>query len=138
MAGVKRAAQNRLQYELGISPEELTLEDLLYLTRFHYFAASDDHWAEHEIDYVLIARKDVTLHINPNEVQDYRYVSKEGMEEFLENCELRDISLTPWFHMILQRHLFDWWENLNDLSSFVEHDRIQKLNFHTMIADCKT
>ena len=39
-----------------------------FLTKVHYKAPSCDKWGEHEIDYVLFAKKDVKLDPNPNEV----------------------------------------------------------------------
>ncbi len=43
----------------------------------------DDKWGEHEIDYILFARKDVSLVPNPNEVKAYRYVNQEQLQEFI-------------------------------------------------------
>lgn len=34
-------------HELGI-PQKYGLDELAYLTRIHYYAPSDDIWAEHE------------------------------------------------------------------------------------------
>jgi isopentenyldiphosphate isomerase len=46
-AGVRRAASRKLLHELGI-PITYNLDDFAYLTRIHYYAASDEIWAEHE------------------------------------------------------------------------------------------
>lgn len=46
-AGVRRAAARKLTHELGI-PTEYSLDDFAYLTRIHYYAPSDEIWAEHE------------------------------------------------------------------------------------------
>ncbi|KAJ1672494.1 isopentenyl-diphosphate delta-isomerase idi1, partial [Spiromyces aspiralis] len=45
---VEEAAQRKLQQELGISPEQVPLEEFVYLTRIHYKAPSDGLWGEHE------------------------------------------------------------------------------------------
>lgn len=45
--GVRRAAARKLVHELGI-PTTYALDDFAYLTRIHYYAPSDDIWAEHE------------------------------------------------------------------------------------------
>lgn len=46
--GVKRAAQRKLDQELGIKKEQVPLEDFHFLTRIHYKAPSDGKWGEHE------------------------------------------------------------------------------------------
>lgn len=47
--GVRRAAQRKLEHELGIPPEQVPLDEFQYLTRIHYLAACDDGiWGEHE------------------------------------------------------------------------------------------
>jgi isopentenyl-diphosphate delta-isomerase len=46
--GVKRAAQRKLNHELGIKPEQVPLEKFEFFTRIHYKAPSDGKWGEHE------------------------------------------------------------------------------------------
>ena len=46
--GVKRAAQRKLDQELGIKQEQIPLEKFQFLTRIHYLAPSDGKWGEHE------------------------------------------------------------------------------------------
>jgi isopentenyl-diphosphate delta-isomerase type 1 len=46
--GVRRAAQRKLQHELGIRPEQVPLNKFDFLTRIHYKAPSDGKWGEHE------------------------------------------------------------------------------------------
>jgi isopentenyl-diphosphate Delta-isomerase len=46
--GVKRAAQRKLDHELGIKPAQVPLSDFKFLTRIHYKAPSDGKWGEHE------------------------------------------------------------------------------------------
>jgi isopentenyl-diphosphate delta-isomerase len=48
IAGVKRAAQRKLDQELGIKKEQVPFEDFHFLTRIHYKAPSDGKWGEHE------------------------------------------------------------------------------------------
>lgn len=48
VAGVKRAAQRKLDHELGIKVTQVPYEDLKFLTRIHYKAPSDGKWGEHE------------------------------------------------------------------------------------------
>ena len=46
--GVKRAAQRKLDHELGIKKEQVPIENFHFLTRIHYKAPSDGKWGEHE------------------------------------------------------------------------------------------
>ncbi|CAG8557608.1 3136_t:CDS:2, partial [Scutellospora calospora] len=46
--GVIRAAQRKLQHELGIKPHQIPIDDFVFLTRIHYLAPSDGIWGEHE------------------------------------------------------------------------------------------
>ena len=46
-AGVRKAAARKLEHELGI-PTKFELDEFAYLTRIHYYAPSDEIWAEHE------------------------------------------------------------------------------------------
>lgn len=81
--GVKRAAQRRLQIELGIDPKEVPLEDITFLTRFLYKAPSNTLWGEHEVDYALIIHKDLKLNPQPNEVKSYKYLARDELIPFL-------------------------------------------------------
>lgn len=125
--GVKRAAQRRLKAELGIPLEEVDLNEMNYLTRIYYKAQSDGIWGEHEIDYILFLRKNVTLNPDPNEIKSYCYVSKEELKEILKKSARGEIKLTPWFKIIADAFLFKWWDNLNHLSPFVDHEKIHRM-----------
>lgn len=46
--GVKRAAQRKLQHELGIQPAQVPIENFRFLARIHYLAPSNGQWGEHE------------------------------------------------------------------------------------------
>ena len=46
--GVKRAAQRKLDQELGIKAVQTPLDKFQFLTRIHYKAPSDGKWGEHE------------------------------------------------------------------------------------------
>ncbi len=46
--GVRRAAQRKLDHELGIQLAAVPLDKFDFLTRIHYRAASDATWGEHE------------------------------------------------------------------------------------------
>ncbi|XP_078475370.1 isopentenyl-diphosphate Delta-isomerase 1 isoform X2 [Lampetra fluviatilis] len=125
--GVRNAAQRRLHQELGIPMEQVTPEELTYLTRIHYEAASDGVWGEHEVDYILFARKDVEVTPDPNEVQSVRYVTPDGLRELLARARDGSTLVTPWFRLIAESFLFRWWDNLHDLESFKDHATIHRM-----------
>lgn len=53
VAGVKRAAQRKLDQELGIPAEQVPIDNFRFLTRIHYKAPSDGKWGEHESEFGL-------------------------------------------------------------------------------------
>ena len=57
-------------------------------------------WGEHEIDYVLCIQKDVMLQRNKNEVKDYRYVSKQQLQQLIGLYYLFSLSITPFQRLI--------------------------------------
>ncbi|XP_061185652.1 isopentenyl-diphosphate Delta-isomerase 1-like isoform X2 [Saccostrea echinata] len=116
--GVKRAAQRKLQHELGIDPNKLSTEDLKFLTRVHYLAENAPDpgvWGEHEIDYILIAQKDVAITANPNEVKSHVYVNRQQLLQMMDKSRTGDILITPWFRLIVDKFLMNWWDNLPDI-----------------------
>ncbi|XP_016837908.1 isopentenyl-diphosphate Delta-isomerase 1 [Nasonia vitripennis] len=124
--GIRRAAQRRLGYELGIPIKEVQPQDFTYLTRIHYQAPGNDIWGEHEIDYVLFLQVNkITLDPNPDEISEIRWISKSGISEFLKSI---DSPLTPWFKLILEHQLPVWWNNLDRLHEFQDHSTIHRFS----------
>lgn len=110
IAGVKRAAVRKLDQELGIKAHRVPIEKFDFLTRIHYLAPSDGKWGEHEIDYILFIKADVDVKENPNEVQATKYVTPEELKKDFQDPSLK---FTPWFKLICNSMLFEWWENLD-------------------------
>lgn len=124
--GAKRAAVRKLQHELGIVPGDVPLQDLVFLTRFRYWAAdtitygTDTPWGEHEIDYIFFVKCDdePTLNLNEEEVSDYEYVSLARLKEIMsdDTKPLRDdgqkMLFSPWFRGIMERGGFEWMADL--------------------------
>lgn len=125
--GVKKAAQRKLFQELGITKNQVPIDSLKFLTRIHYLAPSDGLWGEHEIDYIFIMKANVTCDLNPNEVKSIKYVSKEELQEIFRTADQKGISLTPWFKLIVETFLYKWWDNLDQLDSFVDLQTIHRL-----------
>ncbi|KAJ3371457.1 isopentenyl-diphosphate delta-isomerase idi1 [Kappamyces sp. JEL0680] len=125
--GARRAAQRKLEHELGIPASQVPLDRLEYLTRIHYLAPSDGLWGEHEIDYIFIFRGSVSLDINPNEVKSVRWISKEELVQLFADAESTELPITPWFRLIVENFLYKWWDNLDQLSAFKEENVIHRL-----------
>ena len=52
--GIRRAAVRRTAFELGI--HDLSVDMMDVGSRILYFADADEHFAEHELDYILFAK----------------------------------------------------------------------------------
>jgi len=61
---MRRAAVRRSDFELGI--KDLVPDDLKVVSRILYYAESCNRFAEHELDYILFARKDIDLNFEVN------------------------------------------------------------------------
>lgn len=115
--GVKRAAVRKLLHELGISADQVPLEKFKFLTRLHYWASDsvthgpESPWGEHEIDYVLFIQADVDLDPNPEEVGATRYVTYEELTSLMNDAS-NGLLWSPWFRIIVNRWLKDWWLDL--------------------------
>ncbi|KAL3232229.1 Isopentenyl-diphosphate delta-isomerase [Nakaseomyces bracarensis] len=123
VAGVKTAASRKLEHELGIPEGEIATNGKFhFLNRIHYMAPSNEPWGEHEIDYILFYKiesgKKLTVNPNLNEVRDFCWVSADKLKQMFQDPNLK---FTPWFKIICESYLFQWWNQLDDLSS-VEND----------------
>ena len=85
------AANRRLMQEMGLTTE------LSKLFVFKYMAPMEDDLKEHEVDHVFWdISKELPLP-NPEEVQDYRYMH---FEEIDQEIKLNPGIYTEWFKMI--------------------------------------
>nr|BAN21111.1 isopentenyl-diphosphate delta isomerase [Riptortus pedestris] len=123
--GIKLAAIRRLHHELGIPKKELSPDDFKYVTRIIYKSLGDNIWGEHEIDYVLLIKKDVSIKPNPEEVSEIRFVSKHAFSDFINNL---NEPVTPWFKLIANSKLRLWWDNLDSLEKFMDHKNIHSFS----------
>ncbi|KAG5674850.1 hypothetical protein PVAND_004795 [Polypedilum vanderplanki] len=124
--GIKKAAQRRLNFELGIPTSQVRPENFHYLTRIHYLDKGDGKYGEHEIDYILFLQKNVDVKPNPGEVSEICWIKRENMDEQIEAL---DGNLTPWFRLIYNSgQLGLWWKNLHQLKKFEDYNTIHKLN----------
>ena len=142
--GVKNAARRKLDHELGIKAEQVPIDDFHFLTRIHYKAPSDGKWGEHEsklsggrsfctgkvanvppVDYILFIKANVDLAPSPNEVQATQYVSSDKLKQLFEDPSLK---FTPWFKLICNSMLFEWWEHLDSgLEKYENEQHIRRM-----------
>ncbi|KAK4771053.1 hypothetical protein SAY87_031585 [Trapa incisa] len=129
--GVRNAAQRKLLDELGIPAEDLPLDQFTPLGRMLYKAPSDGKWGEHEVDYLLFIDQDVSIHPNPDEVADVKYVNKEQLKELLKKADLGEegLKLSPWFRLVVDNFLFKWWDHVENgtLKEAIDMKIIHKL-----------
>jgi isopentenyl-diphosphate delta-isomerase len=146
--GVKRAAQRKLDHELGIKAEQVPLDQFKFLTRIHYKAPSDGKWGEHEsrsicasllvtilfqctnsatVDYILFIKPTAKVELDPNfnEVKATDYVSASQLKEMFKD---KDLKFTPWFKLICESMLFEWWEHLDEgLDQYLNETEIRRM-----------
>jgi isopentenyl-diphosphate delta-isomerase len=81
--GMRRAALRRAAFELGI--KDLEVADLKVVSRILYYAESCDRFAEHELDYIIFARKDIDgkFEVNKDEIEEVKWVGYGEFEEFI-------------------------------------------------------
>jgi isopentenyl-diphosphate delta-isomerase len=130
--GVKRAAQRKLEHELGIPPASVPLDSFTFMTRVHYLAAADDGvWGEAEVDTVLICRPpagNVPLAVNDNEVAAVRWLRRDELADWIATADRDGVRLSKWFRLIATSVLPQWWGALagDDLASAVEEGVIYR------------
>ena len=120
-SGVKRAAIRKLHQELGISPDELSLDDFHFVTKMMYSARMNADWIEREIDHILVIQADVDIKINQNEVSEIKWVSKQELHQILAGDVDIGGEIAPWFRCIAERVMTDeWWDSIGNLDRIVE------------------
>ena len=100
---------------LGAGGAQLPEECFTFLTKIHYKApmpGESPQWGEHEIDHILVCRppKDVLPHINTNECKDARYFSRDELDAFVAESDVRGDLVSPWFRVIHREKLPALWD----------------------------
>lgn len=86
-----QAGSRRLFEEMGFYTE---LKELFH---FIYKAPFDNGLTEHELDHVMIGYYNESPTINPEEVEDWKWM---GIEEVQSDIQLRPEEYTVWFKII--------------------------------------
>ena len=89
------AANRRLKEEMGIQAELNPLFHFIYKTEL------DNDMIEHELDHVLIGTSDSLPNLNPEEAEDYRFIS---LAELNKEIKAFPDNFTVWFKIIIQHY----------------------------------
>lgn len=90
---MEQATKRKLLQEMGI---EVNLE---FAYKFIYKADLDKNLTEHECDHVFIGQFDGVPNINPDEVEDWKYIS---LSKLKEDIRKQPDQFTAWFKLIMQ------------------------------------
>ena len=94
---IDSAASRRIEEELGIQAE------LSFIYKFEYQARFNEHLSENELCSVYFGHFDGAPTPNPNEVQSWKWISRESLtRELRDNADL----YTPWLKLE--------WSTLNE------------------------
>ena len=91
----KQAAERRIKEELGITCD--------ISEKFHFIYKADvgqELW-EHELDHVFVGKYNGEFQLNPDEVQEVRYISMQDLEA---EIKLHPEHFTEWFKIILEEY----------------------------------
>ncbi|MFY8191123.1 MAG: isopentenyl-diphosphate Delta-isomerase [Bacteroidia bacterium] len=92
----EQAAHRRLQEEMGFDCE------LKLHQTFIYKAPFDNGLTEHELDHVFIGTYNQDPQINPEEVNDFHWISLSELDQQLRN---QPEKFTVWFKMIMDNYV---------------------------------
>ena len=93
---IQDAANRRLAEEMGM---QCSLKPIF---TFMYRAEFDNGLIEHEFDHVFFGESDQNPKINPEEVETYRYIAMENLQQEVKEFPQ---NFTPWFIIALDRVL---------------------------------
>jgi geranylgeranyl diphosphate synthase type I len=115
--GSKIASIRKMEQEMGILAGTIPIEDIHFITRMLYRARADEIWVEHELDHILFARVHSSLDVqaNPNEISETCWVTESELAEWLREDIPSKGVIAPWFRLIAENILPEWWGNLDGL-----------------------
>jgi len=76
---------------------------------------------------LFVMEQEVELSPDPNEIKSHCYVTREELKEMLARGERGELQVTPWFRLIAETFLFQWWDNLHHLQRCRDHQRIHRM-----------
>ena len=97
------ATLRRLEEELGIQT------DLKFIFKFQYQSPYLQLGSENEFCSVYIGKSNGPVRTNPNEIEDFRFISVEDLDRMIRD---NPDQLTPWFKMEWERMRNEYWEDI--------------------------
>ncbi|MEO8471143.1 MAG: isopentenyl-diphosphate Delta-isomerase [Chryseolinea sp.] len=94
---MQEATRKRLMYEMGIPA------DPAFAFKFIYQASLDNNLIEHELDYVFIATYDGVPVVNKNEVEAWKFMRLDELQEDLKRYPEK---YTVWLRFIIDHPEF--------------------------------
>lgn len=77
------------------------------------------------MDYILFIKTNVDVNPNPNEVRAIQWVTPESLKKQFEDPSLK---FTPWFKLICNSMLFEWWAHLDSgLDKYLNEQEIHRM-----------
>lgn len=96
---LEEAVNRRLKEEMGFTTDLKKIFDFVY-------RAKVENLIEHEFDHVFIGNFEGEVIPNPEEVHDFKWVTKE---ELVTDSKNHPEKYTPWFKIIIDEHLDKIW-----------------------------
>lgn len=93
---IKEEAKKRLKQEMGFDCELKEIFTFIYKAKFK------NRLTEHEYDHVFTGQFDGTPKPNPNEADDYKWISLEKLKKDIKKSPEK---YTPWFKIILDKFI---------------------------------
>lgn len=90
---VETAARRRLQEEMGFTCDVRNVHHLLYRTTF------PNGLIEHEYDHMFIGESEVTPTLNPEEAEDWKWMSPDAIKKDLK---AHPEHYSYWFKLVLE------------------------------------
>ena len=63
----------------------------------------------------VIGENGSNLQLNENEVGGVKFVTKDELQNMIEQYKRGELLLTPWFALIAENLLFGWWDKLDEV-----------------------
>lgn len=116
-SGILSAIDRKLNDELGINSAGFKF---MFLGKILYKSIYNNEFGEYEMDYILACNvDDLEFSINEQEVSESMFVDREKLEWVLSNEQV-----TPWFRLICNDYIKNWWDELDKTGKITENDGI--------------
>ena len=129
-AGSINAVIRKMEQELGVEAGAVDAGDLQAMTRMLYMSRMNEQWVEKELDHIFILQKELEYAPNPKEIDELRWFSADEWRVFSAACPENGEVIAPWFQLIADNLLADWWANLDTLHG---DDRIHRFGRHDLL-----